>query len=129
MVEKVVFWSGEQLGDVGFRQCGHAKQRGDFGYRVGTFFHGGLNPCHDEIGADRHPQVRLNSVFRMPPEGLDCKVLLDPLEKRLYLPSVAVEVGNIQRSGLGEVGDEHELISAFGVGVLNHPERLGIQFG
>ena len=48
----------------------------------------------------------LDSVLRVAPEGFDGKVSLDPFEERLYLPSVAVDVGNHKRPEFKVVGQE-----------------------
>ena len=70
----------------------------------------------------------LHGILGVSPEGLYGQVLLYPLEERLYLPAVAVQIGHVQRSYFGEVGDEDKLLAAFEVGVLHHPEGLRVEF-
>ena len=48
----------------------------------------------------------LDSVLGVAPEGFDGQVSLDPFEERLYLPPVAVDVGDDKRSEFKVVGQE-----------------------
>jgi hypothetical protein len=43
-----------------------------------------------EIGANGDPDLGFDSIFGLPEEDLDMKILLNPFEKQLYLPPLLV---------------------------------------
>ena len=52
-----------------------------------------LDNRHEAVSSDGCTDLYSDSVLCSSPELLDLKVLLEPLEEKLYLPSVLVEVG------------------------------------
>jgi len=45
-------------------------------------------------GDDCNPDLRHNCIFAGTQKGFYLEILLDPFEKQLYLPPVAVDIGN-----------------------------------
>ena len=74
---------------------------------------------HDQISADRYPDMDVDGIFRVPPKFLYGQVLLDPFEEGLYLPSVAVQFGDLESGHFHVVGQENEIDIAFPVMVFN----------
>ena len=68
-----------------------------------------LDNCHKAIGCNGCTDLYPDSVLRSTPELFDFEVLLEPLEKQLYLPSVLVEVGYLLGCKVHRIGQEHEL--------------------
>ena len=54
-----------------------------------------LNDSNKAIRDDCHMDLDSNSILGLSPEGFDTKMLLDPFEEQLNLPSVAIKLGNI----------------------------------
>ena len=51
----------------------------------------------EQIDTDGNPYLGLDGILRLTKENLYVKVLLDPLEKKLHLPTLLVKLGNGQR--------------------------------
>ena len=47
-----------------------------------------------QVGGYGYPDLRLDGVLAGAEEHLDTQMLLDPLEEQLYLPALAIQVGN-----------------------------------
>ena len=68
-----------------------------------------LHNGNEAVGTDGRVNLYSDSVLGSSPKLLDLEVLLEPLEEQLYLPTVLVEVGNLQSSQFHCVSQEHEL--------------------
>ena len=79
----------------------------------------------EEINTERYPYLGEHRVLRGAQEGLHLEVLLDPLEKQLYLPALLVQIGNGLRAQVIGVGDEAQLFASLGVTVADHAEGVG----
>ena len=55
-----------------------------------------LDNRHKAVGCDGSTDLNSNGIPRSTPELLDLKMLFQPLEEKFNLPSVLVEVGNLQ---------------------------------
>ena len=62
----------------------------------------------EHVRRDRGPDLRFHGVLGRAVELLDPKMLLDPLEEQLHLPSAAVQLGNRQCWQDEVVRQEHE---------------------
>jgi len=86
-----------------------------------------LSNGDQHVSADRDPDLRFDSVLVGAIKRLDAQVLLDPFEKQLDLPALAVQVCN-------QLGLESEVVGqkrdAFATVVLYHhaSQRGGIVF-
>ena len=70
-----------------------------------------LHNGNEAIGTDSRVNLYSDSVLSSAPEFLDFKVLLEPLEEQLYLPTILVEVGNLQCGHFCGIGQEHEFMA------------------
>ena len=80
------------------------------------------------VCADRDPNLRLDCILAGTQKGLDPKVLLDPFEEQLDLPSLSIECGNhlgAERKVVGQKGQAFAIL-VFGNNAANH---LRIVFG
>lgn len=59
-----------------------------------------------QIGADGNPNLGVNSIASGSVKGLDFKVLFDPLEEQLDVPSFPIEFGYGDGREFKIVGDE-----------------------
>ena len=80
------------------------------------------------VGADSGVDLYPDSVLRSAPEPLDFEVLLEPLEEEFYLPSVLVEVCDLQGCQLECIGKEHELAPLLLIDEPHKPKMFGISF-
>ena len=87
-----------------------------------------LHNGNQTVGADGRINLYTDSVLSSAPEFLDIKVLLEPLEEQLYLPSVLIEVGNLQCGQFCCIGQEHELTALLLVIESHEPQMLRIAF-
>lgn len=56
----------------------------------------------------------------------DRQVLLDPFEKGLDRPPVAVDLGNGQRGQIESIGQEHQELVGFGIAVRNATQAIRV---
>lgn len=70
----------------------------------------------------------LHRVLRGAIEAFDAKMLLDPFEKQLYLPTALVERADCQRWQDGLVGEEYQRPAALGILEADTPQMLGVMF-
>jgi hypothetical protein len=49
---------------------------------------------HEDVDAYGDPHLSLDCIFRGTEEGLDAKMLLDPLEEQFDLPATAIKLGD-----------------------------------
>ena len=84
----------EQLLDVVFDQQGTAQYPHDLEDRSAEFevvFDNG----DEAIGDDGHMDLYPDGILGLAPKGLDAEMLLNPLEEKFHLPSVAVKQGDV----------------------------------
>ena len=65
-----------------------------------------FDDCHQHVGTDGRPDLRLYRVDAGSDEGFDAQVLLDPLEEQLDLPATLVKQRHLQRVKLKLIGQE-----------------------
>jgi len=84
--------------------------------------------CDDdnEIDADGDPNLRLDGIDGVAEEMFDRQVLLDPFEKGLDRPPVAVNLGNGQCGQIESVGQEHKELVGFRVAVRDATQAIRI---
>ena len=85
-----------------------------------------LRDSHQEVGADRGPDLDAHSVGVVAEETAQAKVLLDPAEEQLDLPATAVDLGDRERRQMKGVRQEHERETAFRIEVADTPKGLGV---
>ena len=83
-----------------------------------------LDNGHKAVGSDGCADLNPNGILRSAPELFDLKMLFEPLEEQLYLPSVLVQVGNLQGRKVERIGQEDELTPFFLIVELDLPEFL-----
>ena len=72
-----------------------------------------LNNRHKTIGCNGSTDLNPNGILCGAPEFLDFEMLLQSFEEALNLPSVFVEIGNLQCRQVEYVGQEGEFPSSF----------------
>ncbi len=82
--------------------------------------------CDQDVRSDSAPDLRFHCVLAVADEALDTKVLLDPLEEQLDLPTAFVQRRNSERRQGSIVGQEHQGISGFRVFEADAPQLLGV---
>ena len=80
---------------------------------------------NQHIGANGYPYLCLHRVLAGAKKHLDAKVLLDPLEEQLHLPTLPVEVGNHVRLQREVVGQKYQAF-AFVVFGYNAAQCCGV---
>ena len=68
-----------------------------------------------QVCADGYPDLGLHGIFAQAVEGLDAKVLLDPLEEELDLPTGFVDLRDRDGVDLEVVGDKDQTLPAFDI--------------
>jgi len=111
-------WSSLQSRDS--YQCRH------FCYRVRTIIVL-LYLGYEQIGDNRHPEVRTDSILRVSPHGLNNDVLFDPFEEYLNIPPVPVQVSDLQCTDVEVVGDEYDFVFIILVIVAYGSYRFRVQ--
>lgn len=74
-----------------------------------------LDDGDEHVGRDCGPDLCFHGVLGRAVELLDPKVLLDPLEEELDLPSAAIQLGDRQCRQDETVRQEHQPLAGFGV--------------
>ena len=87
-----------------------------------------LHNGYEAVGTNSRVNLYSDSVLSSSPELLDFEVLLKPLEEQLYLPTVLVEVGNLQCSQFHCISQEHELMVLLLIEESYKPKMLRIAF-
>jgi hypothetical protein len=87
-----------------------------------------LHNGNEAVGTDGRVNLYSDSVFSSAPEFLDFKVLLEPLEEQLYLPTILVEVGNLQCGQFCGIGQEHEFMALLLIEESYKPKMFWIAF-
>ena len=68
-----------------------------------------LHDSNETVGTYGRINLYSDSVLGSTPEFLDFEMLLEPLEEKLYLPTVLIEVCNLMGCQFRGVGQEHKL--------------------
>jgi len=85
-----------------------------------------LRDSHQEVGADRGPDLDAHSVGVVAEETSKAKVLLYPAEEQLDLPATAVDRGDRESWQMKGVRQEHEREPTLRIEVADTPEGLGV---
>ena len=85
-----------------------------------------LHDGNRHIGRNGDPDLCLNGVFGRAIKSLDSKMLLDPFEEQLHLPSLLVKRANRKRRQRKVVGQKLECLASIGIGEFDEPERFGV---
>ena len=102
-------WLSNKFPEWSALQCRDSYQRRYLCYRVRAVVVL-LYLGYEQIRDYRHPEVCTDSVLGVSPHCLDNDVLLNPLEEDLYVPSVPIQVSDLQCTYVEVVGDEYDLI-------------------
>jgi len=81
-----------------------------------------------QIGANSHPNVDFDGVFRCAPQRLYLQILFYPLEEEFDLPAIFVEQGNVLCRYVEVVGQKDKREFLFAVVELDPPQFFGIAF-
>lgn len=81
------------------------------------------------VNGDGSPDLGFDGIFAVPVESFDAKMLLDPAEEGLDLPSASVQLGDSQSRQMGVVGQEHESLCGVGVFEPDVPQLVRITSG
>ena len=83
----------------------------DLQYLIGASLqpHIMLHDGNETVGTDSRIDLYSDGVLGSTPEFLDFEMLLEPLEEKLYLPAVLIEVCNLMSCQFRGVGQEHKL--------------------
>ena len=83
----------------------------DLQYLIGASLqaHIMLHDSNETVGTDGRINLYSDSVLGSTPEFLDFEMLLEPLEEKLYLPTVLIEVCNLMGCQFRGIGQEHKL--------------------
>ena len=81
-----------------------------------------LDDGHQDVDADRYPNLSLDRVFGGPIESLNAQVLFDPFEEKFHLPATLVKLGDCQSVQHEVVGQEHKTFAGVGIHVLDPPQ-------
>ena len=87
-----------------------------------------LHNGNEAVGTDSRVNLYSESILSCTPEFLDFEVLLEPLEEQLNLPTILVEVGNLQCCEFHCVSQEHELPTLLLIEESYKPKMLWIAF-
>lgn len=74
---------------------------------------------HDQIAADRRPNLCFDGIDTLPIEGFNPQVLLNPFEEQLDLPAALVIVGDLGRIAIGDVGQQDNILIVFRIDQAN----------
>ena len=86
------------------------------------------NDRHEDVNADRNPDLGLHCVLRSPIKRLDPQMLLDPSKKQLDLPTTSVNVRNCQCGQVEVVAQEHQPSARLGIAVDHATQGIGVEF-
>lgn len=80
------------------------------------------------VGANDRVNLYPDSMLSCSTEFLNLEVLLEPLEKQLYLPAVLIKVGNLQCGQFRGIRQEHKLSLLLLIVEPHEPQMLRIAF-
>ncbi len=86
-----------------------------------------LNFSNEQISDYRDPKMCANGIPRIAPQSFYHDVLLYPFEEHLNIPSVTVEVSNLQCADFKVVGDKYYLLSCILILAACSSDRLRVQ--
>ena len=86
-----------------------------------------LDDCDKYIDRNGDPDLSLHGVWRSPIECFDSKMLFDPFEENLDLPTVLEEHCNGQGWKNEIVGQVDEPAIGLGVEISDSPQWIGIE--
>ena len=121
-----VFRLSNKFSEWGALQSRDSYQRRNLCYRVRAFIVL-LYLGYEQIRDYRYPEVRTDSILRVSPHGLDNNVLLNPFEEDLYIPSVPIQVSDLQCTDVEVVADEYDFIFSLLVIVTYGSYRFRVQ--
>ncbi len=79
--------------------------------RCGVVFH----DSDQQVSGDSNPHLSLDCVLGSTKENFDTKMLLDPFEEQLDLPTASIKLGDSDCRQREVVGQEHQPFSGFGI--------------
>ena len=91
-------------------------------FQIQALFHN----SNRDVGRNRDPYLRLDGVFCVAIERFDSKMLFDPLEEQLDLPSLLVEGANRDGRQGKVVGEKHELLVGLCIDESDASECFGV---
>ena len=77
----------------------------------------------EHVDRDGGPDLRLHGVLCRAVELLDPKMLLDPLEEQLHLPTAAIQLGDRQGGQDEVVGQEDQPLAGLRIVESDAPQR------
>lgn len=86
---------GKQISYTVGCKCRLAKDSHDFD-NGSIEFEVMFNDANKAVSDDCHMDLYSDCILRFTPESLDLKMLLDPLEEQLNLPSISIKQGNVR---------------------------------
>ena len=89
-------------------------------------FQGLLEDGHQEVGADRRPDLDAHGVVGGADERADAQVLFDPAKEQFDLPTRLVELGDFEGRQREVVGQENERVLVGGIDVTNPAQQVGV---
>ena len=85
------------------------------------------NDGHEDVNADRNPDLRLHGVPRSPIERLDPQMLLDPSKEQFDLPATSVNIRNCQCGQVEVVAQEHQPSARLGIAINHATQGIGVE--
>jgi hypothetical protein len=121
------FFEQKSLFYRGFLEKRDAQDLQDFVQRM---FHIQFlaNDGHEDVNADRNPDLCLHSVPRSPVERLDPQMLLDPSKEQFDLPATSVNVRDCQCGQVEVVGQENQPSVRLGIAIDHATQGIGVEF-
>jgi hypothetical protein len=85
-----------------------------------------LDDRGDDIDRDRNPDLRLHGVLGGPVKRLDSKVLLDPTEEQLDLPTELVDLSDSQSGKREVIRQEDQIATVVSIVKANATKAFGV---
>src|SRR5665213_298073 len=76
--------------------------------QAGLQFQSLLQNGHQQVGAERSPDLDTHGVFGVADEGADAQVPLDPLEEQFDLPTRTINLADLRRGQPKVIGEEYQ---------------------
>lgn len=86
-----------------------------------------LETGHQEVNADRDPDLGFDRVLGRAEERLDAQVLFDPFEEQLNVPAALVECGDGRSRETKMVGEKDENLAGFRVAKAYPSQFCGVE--
>lgn len=84
---------------------------------------------HQDVDADRDPNVRLHGVRIVAVSSFDPQILFDPFEEQLHLPTALVQLRDRQRGEREVFRQGHKPALLFGVVKGEAAQWIGVRLG